>query len=105
MLKHDMAISAGGMTLLELAKCGIPCLVLGSEKQEAETAIFMEKLGFGLNLGFSKKFPKKQLIDNTNYLIENYSLRKSMNKIGIKLVDGKGAKRIAKIIKTQKFFI
>lgn len=98
MLKHDMAITAGGMTLLELARCGIPCLVLGSEKQEEETAIFMQKYGFGLNLGFSKKFPKKQLLKQTNFLIENYNLRKSMNKIGSKLIDGKGSTRVANII-------
>lgn len=102
MLKHDMAITAGGMTMLELCKCGIPCLVLGSEKQEEETAIFMENCGFGLNLGFSKKFPKTQLLKQTNFLIENYNLRKLMNKIGYKLIDGKGSTRVADIIIKNK---
>lgn len=98
MLKHDIAITAGGMTLLELSKCGIPCLIMGSEKQEKETALFLEKNGFGINVGFSKKFPDKRLIKQTNFLIQNYTLRKSMNKTGPKLVDGKGSIRTANLI-------
>jgi len=102
MLKHDLAITAGGMTLLELGRCGIPCLIMGSEKQEEETAIFLEKNGFGINLGFSKKFPKEKLIKQTNYLIQNFAIRKLMNKIGPKLIDGKGSVRTANIIINHK---
>ncbi len=98
MIKHDMAITAGGMTVLELCRCGIPCLVLGSTKQEEETACILEKHGYGINLGFSKRFPKTLLLKQTNHLIQNYDLRKSMNKIGSKLIDGKGAIRVANII-------
>jgi UDP-2,4-diacetamido-2,4,6-trideoxy-beta-L-altropyranose hydrolase len=102
MPKHDVAITAGGMTALELCKCGIPCLFLGSEKQEEETATLLEKYGFGLNLRFSKKFPKNQLLVQINYLIKNYNLRKSMNKTASKLIDGNGSIRVADLIMNNK---
>jgi UDP-2,4-diacetamido-2,4,6-trideoxy-beta-L-altropyranose hydrolase len=98
MLKHDLAITAGGMTLLELSRCGIPSIITCGEKLEEETAQLMQKLGFGINLGFSKRINSKKLMTTTSYLISDYSLRKKMNKIGPKLVDGRGANRVAKLV-------
>jgi spore coat polysaccharide biosynthesis predicted glycosyltransferase SpsG len=98
MLKHDLAITAGGMTLLELSRTGIPSIVICGEKLEEETAILMEKKGFGINLGFSKIISMEKLVNKTQFLINNYQLRKKMNKTGPKLVDGKGSLRIVKII-------
>ena len=98
MLKHDLAITAGGMTLLELSKTGIPSIVVCGEKLEEETAILMEKKGFGINLGFSKNISQDNLINKTQLLIDNYSLRKKMNNIGPKLIDGKGSSRVSKLI-------
>ncbi|MHA7733119.1 hypothetical protein [Nitrosopumilus sp. S6] len=105
MVKHDVAISAGGMTLLELCKCGIPSLTMGSEKQEEETAIFLESNGFGINLGFSKHISKTKLLSKLNHLIDNFVLRKSMNSTGPKLIDGKGTKRIVDILENHKNLI
>ena len=98
MLKHDLAITAGGMTLLELSRTGIPSIIICGEKLEEETAILMEKKGFGINLGFSKNISKDNVADKTQFLIKNYPLRKKMNNVGPKLVDGKGSSRVAKII-------
>jgi len=98
MLKHDLAITAGGMTLLELSRTGMPSIIICGEKLEEETAILMEKKGFGINLGFSKNISKNYVAGKTQFLIKNYQLRKKMNKIGPKLVDGKGTSRVAKII-------
>jgi len=98
MLKHDLAITAAGMTLLELSKTGIPSIVVCGEKLEEETAILMEKKGFGINLGFSKNISKDNLINKTQSLIDNYSLRKKMNNMGPKLIDGKGSSRVSKLI-------
>ena len=98
MLKHDLAITAGGMTLLELSRTGIPSVVICGEKLEEETAILMEKKGFGINLGFSKSISMDKLAKKTQLLINDYELRKKMNKTGPKLVDGKGSFRITKII-------
>jgi UDP-2,4-diacetamido-2,4,6-trideoxy-beta-L-altropyranose hydrolase len=101
MLKHDLAITAGGMTLLELSRCGIPSIVTCGEKLEEETALLMQKHGFGINLGFNKKINSKQLAESTSNMILNYKLRQKMNKVGPKLVDGRGAFRVAKLIRTE----
>ena len=41
--KFDLAVTAGGMTLLELACVGLPCLIICGEKFEEETANLLEK--------------------------------------------------------------
>jgi len=98
MSKSDFAISAGGITLLELSHLGIPTIVVCAEKFENETANTLEKLGFGKNLGFGKSISKNFIAKNTLELIKNTSSRKSMNSIGPKLIDSKSTSRIVKII-------
>jgi len=79
MMGHDIAITAGGITLLELAGLGIPSIIICGEKFETETATYFSKNGFGLNLGFGKNITKKKIREATNELINNYQLRMSMN--------------------------
>ena len=98
MSKSDFAISAGGITLLELTHLGIPTIVVCAEKFENETANTLEKLGFGKNLGFGKSISKNFIAKNTLELITNTSSRKSMNSIGPKIIDSKSTSRIVKII-------
>ena len=74
MMGHDIAITAGGITLLELAGLGIPSIIICGEKFETETATYFSKNGFGLNLGFGKNITKKKIREATNELINNYQL-------------------------------
>jgi len=99
MNNHDLAISAAGMTLLELAFLGIPTVIVCAEKFEQETAKIMQQQGFGLNLGFSKNPNKEKLQKSLMSLYENYSLRSKMSKNGKKIVDNHGTKRTIKYIK------
>ena len=98
MYNSDLAITAGGNTLLELAYLGIPSIVVCAEKFENETANTLEKLGFGKNLGFGKSISKNFIAKHTLELIRNTSSRKSMNSIGPKIIDSKSTSRIVKII-------
>jgi len=98
MIKHDVAISAGGMTLLELACLGIPSVIVCAEKFENETANLLTKKGFGINLGFGRKVSKIRIKKAVTNLVNDYRLRKTMNKHGRKIVDGKGTKKAAHII-------
>ena len=99
MSKQDIAITAGGMTLLELCHLGIPSVIVCGEKFENETALLMEKNGFGINLGFGKDVSKTRIVQKTQELLENYDKRKKMNIAGKRLVDEKGVDRIIQIIK------
>lgn len=98
MKKHDIAITGGGMTLLELAHLGIPSIVICGAKFENETASLMQKSGFAINLGYKRKWSKTKLISAVRELIYDDNLRKKMNKNGRKLIDGKGAKRVSDLI-------
>ena len=96
----DLAITAGGMTLLELAYLGIPSVIICGEKFENETAKKMEILGYGINLGFGKTVSKNKIYNTTKSLIADYSLRKKMNNNGKRIIDGKGLLRITEFIKS-----
>lgn len=95
---HDIAITGGGMTLLEFCRLGIPSIVICGARFENETARMLEKNGFGVNLGFNHSLPKRKLISVVKNLIADYKVRQKMNRIGPRLVDGNGAYRTAKII-------
>lgn len=99
MNNHDLAISAAGMTLLELAFLGIPTVIVCAEKFEQETARIIQKQGFGLNLGFSKNPNKEKLQKSLMLLYDDYQLRSKMSKNGKKIVDNNGTKRTIKYIK------
>jgi spore coat polysaccharide biosynthesis predicted glycosyltransferase SpsG len=101
MQKADLAVTAGGNTLLELACLGIPSLVVCGEKFEEETAILLEKKDFCINTGFGGQLTSSKIHYYLTKIITDYALRKKMHKIGPKLVDGKGSLRIAKILQTK----
>jgi len=98
MSKHDLAITAGGMTLLELAYLGIPSIIVCSEKFEEETASKISKMGFGINLGYGEKISSKQIARKIELLSSNYQTRQKMNKRGRQIIDGKGGFKISQII-------
>ena len=94
MKNHDIAITGGGLSLLELSRLGIPSIVICSEKFEVETAKMMENEGFGRNLGYYRNITNEKILKNINKLIENYKDRKKMNQKGVKIIDGKGIERV-----------
>ena len=98
MKNQDIAITGGGMTLLELSHLGIPSIVICGAKFENETASLMQKEGFAINLGFKQKWSKSKLISTVRELIYDDNLRKNMKKKGRKLIDGKGSKRVLDLI-------
>jgi len=98
MSRQDLAITAGGMTLLELAYLGIPSIIVCGERFEEETASKISRMGFGINLGYGKKVSAKQIAQKIELLASNYQIRKKMNKSGRQIIDGKGAVKISQII-------
>ena len=101
MKKADLAITAAGNTLLELAHLGIPSLVICAEQFETETAKLLESKGFGKNMGFGRSVSTEKIYSQLISIMNNYQLRKKMNRIGATLVDGNGASRITKIVKCK----
>lgn len=98
MEKNDMAITGGGMTSLELCSLGIPSIIICGASFENETASLLATNGFGINLGYTKKISKEKIAVISKELMMNYEERRKMNKIGQKLIDGNGTKRVSNIV-------
>ncbi len=98
MLKADLAVSAGGYTLFELACLGIPTIVVCGDTFEEPTAQRMQKEGFGINLGFGKNVTSEEILKSLVKLMNNVDLRRKMSSAGKRLIDGRGATRIAAAI-------
>jgi len=101
--KFDLAVTAGGMTLLELACVGLPCLIICGEKFEVETANLLEKNNFGKNLGFGEKLSSRKIAKNIELISKNFKQRQKMKLYGQKLVDGKGIIRVIDLINSYNF--
>jgi len=97
MYNHDIAVTAAGNTLLELASIGIPSVIVCGERFENETAKIIEKNQFGINLGFGNDVSMKKIANTVQKLISNYNLRVKMNNRGKTLVDGKGTERVVRL--------
>jgi len=99
MKNADIAITAAGITLYELATLGIPSIVIPQTKHQEDIAKAFEKSGTCVNIG---KSPDNKLIyESTIMLMNSKLLRKQLSEKAKILVDGKGLKRIVKLIESE----
>jgi spore coat polysaccharide biosynthesis predicted glycosyltransferase SpsG len=99
MQRSDMAVTAGGNTLFELACVGVPSIVICGEEFEEETAEAMEKYGFTENLGFGGRVSPERIAERVKLLMADKNRRAEMSRRGQEIIDGRGAERIIKLIK------
>lgn len=97
MLEADLAVSAGGNTLFELACLGVPTVVVCAEPFEVATSERLEKEGFGISLGFGKNITDTNIYSGVSKVLHNFSLRNAMMSKGKTLIDGKGIKRMVNL--------
>lgn len=95
MCRADIAISAGGTTLYELAACGVPTIAYSLADNQCENiAAFVQK-GYLLSVGDIRTvFPKKELLEEMEYLKDPIARSRLSVKMQ-QLVDGKGCQRLA----------
>lgn len=98
MLESDIAISAGGQTLYELARVGVPTIGICVAENQLENMKEWEKTGFLEYIGWYNKNNIIEKIDKLLKNLGNIKIRKSKSKIGRKFVNGKGSIRIIKIL-------
>lgn len=101
MREADIAISAGGNTLFELACLGVPAIVVCAEIFETITANRLQKEGVCINLGFGKNVKGEEICRVLEGLIRSQKIRSKMSDKGKSLIDGCGAQRMAKEILKQ----
>lgn len=101
MVLCDVAVSAGGQTTYELARVGLPSVLVAVAENQLLNCLSWEKVGFALYAGW---WEDGILLDKVvKYIrsLEDANIRLKMSKVGRLLVDGQGARRVAyKMLKT-----
>lgn len=95
MLESDIAISAGGQTLYELARVGVPTIAIAVSQNQIHNVENWQKVGF---IKFAGQWNDEKLFKNVLNkleLLKDDNIRLKMGNIGKMSVDGKGALRIA----------
>lgn len=98
MLQSDIAISAGGQTLYELARIGVPTIALVVSQNQLNNIRGWQKAGFIEYAGWWKDEGAYSRLSKAFRVIASYDERFKRKKIGIELVDGKGTERIANML-------
>ncbi len=101
MQRSDMAITAAGNTMFELACVGVPGIVICGEEFEEETADRMEKYGIVENLGFGGRVSPEKIYKSVRRLMDDKNRRAEVSRRGQELIDGRGAGRVVKLIKER----
>jgi len=94
MLKSDLAISAGGQTLYELARVGLPSIVIGAAENQSRNIKGWAEVGFIKFIGWWHDLNLLKNLEKAFTELENFSERKEISFIGRKNVDGAGCLRI-----------
>lgn len=94
--KCDLAISAAGQTVHELTAAGVPALLLEVADNQHGNATTASELGLAVNLGPFDAIKKEVFLDAFIALSNNRTARRRMSEKGRLLIDGRGAKRLAK---------
>ena len=94
MLESDIAISASGQTLYELARIGVPTIAVCTADNQLNNIHSWEKTGFVEYAGWWEDKKITDVIPQKVELLKNKTLREKKHTIGNKYIDGKGSKRI-----------
>jgi spore coat polysaccharide biosynthesis predicted glycosyltransferase SpsG len=98
----DLAVTAGGLTMFELACVGTPSLVVCGERFEVPTAARIERVGAVINLGFGGELDYDRLPEMVGQLAADPSNRSRMSARGKEFVDGRGCERIVRLIRERR---
>lgn len=102
MRQSDLAISAGGITVSELFACGVPTICLTIADNQCAGIKAYEDAGMLFYAGDVREGQDtilENIIRMCTVVKDDYSLRNRMAQKAKKVVDGKGAFRIAEAIK------
>jgi spore coat polysaccharide biosynthesis predicted glycosyltransferase SpsG len=99
--RADLAITAGGLTMFELACVGTPSVVICAERFEVETAARLERAGAVVSLGFGEDLNYDRVPSAVEELAGNPERRRQMSARGKALVDGRGCERIVRLIRSR----
>ena len=99
MLACDAAVTAGGQTIYELARTGLPSIAVAVADNQIKNMQQWVKSGF---IEEELYYNDPNLLDRIGSLIaglNNQVKRENLNRLGINTIDGEGAVRIASLLK------
>lgn len=96
--ESDIAFTAGGNTLYELACIGTPAITLYEDEHERENGLAFEERGFGYCLDKGTDVNKEDIL-NAVEMFRDIKKRETHSLKGKETVDGSGSWRILDIIK------
>ncbi|MFN3711887.1 MAG: PseG/SpsG family protein [Alishewanella aestuarii] len=99
MLDADVAISAGGQTTYELARVGVPSILVAVAENQLLNCVSFEKRGIALYAGWWQDENLVEKIIQFLELLRDKEVRERMGKLGRKNLDGKGSIRVADFLK------
>jgi spore coat polysaccharide biosynthesis protein SpsF len=91
----DLGLCAFGVTAYEMAAFGVPALYLGLSQDHAASARAFDEAGMGQLLGTIDTVSDDAIAQAVTALLHDAPRRRQMRKMGLALVDGEGAARIA----------
>jgi spore coat polysaccharide biosynthesis predicted glycosyltransferase SpsG len=95
MLGCDLAVAASGQTLFELAATGTPAVAVAAAANQRENLLGMERAGSVLAAGALGDADLERTLEKCLGLARDAATRRRLSEAGRKLVDGKGAERVA----------
>ena len=98
LFEADIAVISFGITSYEAAAVGTPSIIICPTHYHNEMANIFIQSGTAINLGFYESVSESIIEKKVKELAIDYDLREKLALKGKKLIDGKGVKRIGKII-------
>ena len=95
----DLAITAGGISAYEALCSGVPLLALSWDSLQQTAINRMEEAGCCINLGAGDHLTPEFLAGLLGKIDADAAAREKIARRGIKIVDGRGAQRVAAIIR------
>jgi len=95
MKESDLAITAAGNTLYELALFGVPSIVICHHEKHNKVAKEFAKRNSAINLGIGTKLNLRIIANTVDELLSSREKRLKLSINAKKIVDGLGSKRIA----------
>ena len=101
--EYDLAITGGGVTCLEAAASGLPCVIIANELHEIPIGKYVEKTGGGIFAGYYREMDldcMKLLLNEKRLGMEQKRIR-NMSRNGMERVSLEGASRICRVIRGE----
>lgn len=96
MLKSDVAITAGGTTLYELAACGTPAVAFAYAENQQPQLAALQRMGLVRYIGYYDNLQYAELKKYLEHLGKQADYRRKLSEQLQVLVDGKGVYRVVK---------